>query len=221
MMSHNKEFSKALRDPLYARIREALYDINGSKRALEELKQSANILPDEDLIKSKQDDSKGVCQPQEDIVNHYAEESTPMNPIVPDNSKGFSEIEELDSEETVHFEEDGMKVINIPMEEVERRSQPKEKGNVYISSEVEQALDTLENAISMVKKYSFHSHKVTSGFTNEESPRKEMGYTVGSYSPKTSQLRSKSEVSIEVSIKNMPEGLSQEANGTASDIYLR
>lgn len=47
MMSHDKEeFSKALGEPLYARIREALYSTSGPKAMNGgELQQVASILP--------------------------------------------------------------------------------------------------------------------------------------------------------------------------------
>ncbi|KAF7804215.1 START-2 domain protein [Senna tora] len=156
-----KEFSKALGDdPLYARIREALYDTVEAENTMDdeqELKQSVTIL-----------EAKTVSL--EDTINQYADKSMPTNAIGSDNTKPISEIEELDGEEeeeeTVHMEEeeeDAMEVNDIPMEQVKTRSLLKDKKrNVNISSEVEEALDTLEKAISMVRKYRLRCDAVDS-----------------------------------------------------------
>lgn len=200
MMSHDEEFIKALGNPLYARIREALYDNLISERAKnEELKQSANILSGKDRTKSNQDEAEVVS----------ADNSTPNNAIGPDNSKQISEIEELDCEETAHSKEEGMKGNNmhIPMGKVETRSLLKNnKRNVYISPEVEQAIDTLEKAISIVRNQKIQSQRPFYGFINEEFPR-------------PTKKCSKSEVSIEVSNQDVVEGRTiKESPGTDSVI---
>ncbi|KAI4348856.1 hypothetical protein L6164_009526 [Bauhinia variegata] len=268
-MNLDTTFSKALGDPMYARIREALYDSSGSKRAmdgeeftllptedlfdskqdeiksnknsteinagvlsngkafgeieeadsdvsLEELQQGVIILSDKDLGESKLDEARDVSQ--EGKSDQYANKSTPMDAIRLNNRKVFGEIVEADSEEIVHFEEDDKRVNDIPIEEIDARSPPKAKRNVRISSEVEQALQTLEKAISVVRKYGFISHRSSSSFDNEGPLFMENGEKVDSLAPKFGQVYSKGEVSFEVPNKDIIEGTSQEAPGTNSDI---
>ncbi|KAG4996535.1 hypothetical protein AAZX31_10G079900 [Glycine max] len=107
MMSHDKgEFSKALGDPLYVRIRDALYNTSGSKAMNgEELRQVASVLPAEDLVESEQGGEKDASK--EDMSNQYANDVMPMamNIEVQDSSKTFNEIVEVDCEEIVQGEE--------------------------------------------------------------------------------------------------------------------
>lgn len=218
MMDHDEDFLKTLEDPFYSRLREALYGINGSKRTLgaEELEQGVNILPGEDLVGSKQDETKDVSQ--EDKSNHHADNYASTNGLLLNNSKAFGEIEEVDSEETEHIEEDDKIVNDIPIEGVNTSSLLEGKRNVRIRPEVEQALETLEKVISIVREYGLHSNRPSPSFAHEESPCMEKGDVVDSYSPKLHQLDSKNEVSIEASNKDTLEGTSREALGTNSDI---
>ncbi len=105
MFKSDEDFSKALGDPLYTKIREALYSTNVSKRSVEgkELKSDACILPEEHLIGCTQDDMRDT-NPEFNITYHVSE-SEPKNARVTD-SKAFGEIEEEESEESRHFEED-------------------------------------------------------------------------------------------------------------------
>lgn len=212
-----EEFSKALGDPLYARIREALYSSSGSK-AMDgkELKQVARILPTEDLIESNQYGAKVVSQENEN--NQYANNVMSMatNAMVLDNSKAFGEIVAADSEEIAQSEKNDEKVNDIPNEDVDA-SVLKEKRSVYISSEVEHALDTLDKAISMVREYRFHSCMAASSIPNVEPPCREKGSRVDSY-PAKLHPSSKDEVTVEVLNRDVLEGTSQDAPVTNSDI---
>ncbi|KAK7268117.1 hypothetical protein RIF29_20804 [Crotalaria pallida] len=192
IMSQDKEeFSKALGDPLYARIREALYSVSGSKGTdSEELKPDARILPAEDLPESNQYGAKDVSWEDENI--QYANNVTSM---VLDNSKAFGEIVEADTEEIVQSEENVERVNDIPIEEV-NPSVPKGKRSVYISSEVEQALDTLDKAISVVRQYRLRSDKASYTFPNRDPPYlKKLGRD-DSYLAKHIHLGSKDEVTV-------------------------
>ncbi|KAI4300600.1 hypothetical protein L6164_033957 [Bauhinia variegata] len=257
-MNLDTAFSKAIGDPLYARIRESLYDISGSKRAMngEELMQDIKIVPGEDLTETKQDEEKDIIP--EDKSNNN---STPVNVGVLSNSKifggieetdsdipleqveqganvlpdkgsklvetrdvsqegksnqyrkVFGEIEEADSEEIVHFDVDDKKLNDIPIEEVDARSPAKANRNVRLSPDVDQAIQTLDKAISVVRKYGFLSRKQPSSFDNEECDK------VDSHSPKLSQPWSKGEVSVEVPNKDILEGTPQEAPRTNSLVH--
>lgn len=102
--NHDEEFSKALGDSLYVRIREALYSISRSNAIMdgEELKQVANILPAEELVQSKQDEAKDI---------QWGDRSNQ------DTNNYNGEILDAGSEEIVQIEEDVNKVHDIPIEE--------------------------------------------------------------------------------------------------------
>ncbi|XP_061362486.1 uncharacterized protein LOC133306211 [Gastrolobium bilobum] len=235
-MNHDQEFIKALGDSFYVRIREALYNVSGSKAMDgEELEQ---ILPAEELTQSEQDGRKDISwedrsnqyannfngeildADSEEIVEVHREESAQIegdfkkvrdipfeevytSSVLKDKRNGEivdaddEEIVAPDSEEIVHIMDDAKKVHDIQIEEDDTRSVLKGKSNVYISSEVKQALDTLERAISRLR---------------------EKGGTVDSYSAKLNQLCSKNEVSVEVSSSNVLEKISEEEPQTNSEI---
>lgn len=211
MTSHDNkgEFSKALGDPLYVRIREALYNTSGSM-ALNggEHQHDASVLPAEDLVESKDGGVNDAFK--EDINNQYANGAMPMatNTKVLDSSKTFGEIVEVDCEGFVQSEEDEEEVTDIPKKEVDA-SVLNGKRNVYISSEVEQALETLDKAISMVRKQQLHSRVASSSVVNKESSHKKNDDRVDSYSSKLIQPSSKTEVSVEVPDEDTPEDTSQ------------
>ncbi|KAG5063756.1 hypothetical protein JHK85_004939 [Glycine max] len=262
MTSHDKgEFNKALGDPLYVRIREALYNTSGSKAMNgKELQQVASVLPAEDLVESKQGGEKDASK--EDMSNQYANNVMPMavNNKVLDSSKTFNEIVEVDCEEIVQgkeknaskedisnqyannvmpmamntkelggrkkfaeiveidieeivlIEEDTEEVKDIQNKEVEM-SVLRGKRSIYIRSEVEHALETLEKAISMVREQRLHSRVVSSSVADEESPFMKNDDKVDTYSSKLTQPSSKNEVSVEVPNGDISEGASQEALG--------
>ncbi|XP_019455369.1 PREDICTED: uncharacterized protein LOC109356499 isoform X2 [Lupinus angustifolius] len=208
--SHDKELIKALEDPLYVRIREALYSINGSKAINgEDLTQVANI-------QSKQDAAKHISW--EDRSNQHA--NILNGEIVEDIIDSVEEdIVEADSEEIVQIEKSDKKVDDIPNEQVDIdiRSVVKGKRNVNISSEVKLALGTLDRALSMVRKNRFHSRRSSSRSANDESRCMEKDGVVDSYSSKLVQECSKIEFSFQVSNSNIVEEISQEP-GTNSVI---
>ena len=123
----------------------------------------------------------------------------------------------MDSEDIAQNGENHEEVNEIPSEEVDA-SIPKGSRNVYISSEVEQALETLDKAISVVRKYRLHSSMASSSVPNEESPRMTKGGRVDSHLGKLTHQSSKSEVTVEVSNSDTLERTSQEGPATNSDI---
>ncbi|GAU28811.1 hypothetical protein TSUD_21480, partial [Trifolium subterraneum] len=215
----NEEFSNALGDPLYARIREALYstttsgseDVNST-----ELQQVARIHPAEGLVESKQGGEKDVSK--EDKTNQCSNNimSLTTDATVLENGKVCGEIVELGKEEIMQSVEDGDKVNGI-LDEVGPIAQ-KGKRSVFIRSDVEQALETLEKAISMVREYRFHSETASSSFVKEESPCMKKHGRVDSYSTTNVKPCDKNEISVEVPNNNIQEGTSEEAPWTNSDI---
>ncbi|XP_047163401.1 uncharacterized protein LOC124833068 [Vigna umbellata] len=202
MTNHGKgEFNKALGDPLYVRIREALYNTSVSKAMNGgELQQVATA---EDLVESKHEEEKDASK--EDMSNQYANNAMPMTTNTEElgSSKTFGEIV-VDTEEIVEIEEGNKEVEDIPMKEV-NKSVIRGKRSVYIRSEVEHALQTLDKAISMVRE-----QRLTTCIKNDD--RKD------SYSLKLTQISSKTDVGAEVPKGDIPKGALQQGRDTNSGI---
>ncbi|CAL5194348.1 unnamed protein product [Lathyrus oleraceus] len=223
MMNNDKELSKTLTDSLYVRIREALYSIRESNaKGEEELMQIASVLPAEELIQSKQDSEKDISRYSYDgeILVAGSEETVKseknINEVdeIPIEEGGLSfvlkgnkncEIVAADSEEivveanieeTVQIENNTNKEHSISVEYDDTRSVQKTKSNVYINSNVKQALETLERAISAVRKYGFHSRRFSFTFANEAAASKEKGDEVDQYSAKLFQPSAKNDIGI-------------------------
>ncbi|GAU17527.1 hypothetical protein TSUD_340710 [Trifolium subterraneum] len=102
--------------------------------------------------------------------------------IVDANSE---EIVEANIEEIVQIEKDVNKENGISIEHDDTKGVLKRKSNVNISSNVRQALETLERAISSVRKYGFHSRRFSFSFANEATIGKEKG---GEFDPHSAKL---------------------------------
>ncbi|CAI8614952.1 unnamed protein product [Vicia faba] len=232
MMNNDREFSKALTDSLYVRIREALYNTRESNfKGEEERKQVASILPAEELIQSKQDSENGTSREgrrsnqnensyNSEILDAGSEESVQrekdINKLheVPMEEGGSSfvlkgntncEIVDADSEENiveanideiVQIENNTNKEHDISIEYDDTRDVQKRKSNVYINSNVKQALETLERAISAVRKYEFPSRRFSFTFANEAAACKVKGDEVDQYSAKLFQPSAKNDIGI-------------------------
>lgn len=215
MSSDKEEFSKALGDPLYARIREALYSTTTSASEVAnsgELQQVAKIHPAEYLVESKPGGEKDASE--EDKISQCANNdmSPTMDATELENSKAFGEIVELDKEDIIQSVEDDEKVSVIPNKEVGTIAQ---KGkSIFIRSDVKQAIETLDKAISMIREYRLHSEMASTSFANEESPCMEEIDRVDSYSTKIVKPSDKNGVPN----KDILKGTSQEEPSTNSDI---
>lgn len=215
MSSDKEEFSKALGDPLYARIREALYSTTTSASEVAnsgELQQVAKIHPAEYLVESKPGGEKDASE--DDKISQCANNdmSPTMDATELENSKAFGEIVELDKEDIIQSVEDDEKVSVIPNKEVGTIAQ---KGkSIFIRSDVKQAIETLDKAISMIREYRLHSEMASTSFANEESPCMEEIDRVDSYSTKIVKPSDKNGVPN----KDILEGTSQEEPSTNSDI---
>ncbi|GLT44960.1 hypothetical protein SLA2020_188310 [Shorea laevis] len=185
--NYDEDYGKVLNDPLYARIREALYTIKESHNTLEgqELKNEACIQDDEHFIKETLDVTGNMKQ--EGHVNAHIDEPSP------DIAKGakrtsFGEIEEEENEESTFVDGEIEEEKNEESTYVEEcqaiekslasipadKNQVNNKRNICIRPEVQQALGTLEKAISIVREYGHNSQTkaISSGFP-EDSPDSE------------------------------------------------
>ena len=216
MSSDKEEFSKALGDPLYARIREALYGTTTSASEVVnsgELQQDARIHPAEYLVESKSGVEKDTSK--EDKISQCSNNVMPLTIDAPvrENSKALGEIVELGEEEIIQSVEDDEKVSGISNEEVGAIVQ-KGSRSVSISSDVKQAIETLDRAISMIREYRLHSEMALSSFAKEGSPCMEKIDRVDSYSTNIVKPCDKNEGRVEVPNKDILEGTSQEAPST-------
>ncbi|KAK7337338.1 hypothetical protein VNO77_17905 [Canavalia gladiata] len=132
MMGHDKdkEFSKALGDSLYVRIREVLFSISESNSINEEeLKQDETVTTTE-AIQIEQDEAKD----ESDSSNQCANISN--GEILDAGSEG---IVEADCEEIVQIDEDVNKLLDVPIEEGDswRKVKGKRNGEIVDADDVE------------------------------------------------------------------------------------
>ncbi|KAK7828532.1 uncharacterized protein LOC111990545 [Quercus suber] len=227
MFKCDEDFSKALGDPLYTKVREALCSTYVSNRAVEgkEQKTDACVLPEEHLIGSSRDDMSDTIL--EVNGTYHVDESEPKNARVTDR-KAFGEIEEEESEESKHFEEDSKDIEKVSTKEfiescnedmekvlskefIESCSNVNDNRNILIRPEVEQALGTLEKVISMVRVYGFNAQpRFSSGVISEEPPIMDKSLLKDTNSLEDDRVSSNGEASLEVSKKETIERTSQE-----------
>ncbi|XP_006339177.1 uncharacterized protein [Solanum tuberosum] len=122
----DEDFSKALKDPLYARIREALYS---------------------DKIPLELQDMKKNAVPLDEETRRKNDEKCPVQKV-------HSEIEEIEDEacEKIEYQnQDDRNIHDSPVNQIVQK--PSKHENVGISPEVRQALVTLDKAISIIREY--------------------------------------------------------------------
>ncbi|KAE8125254.1 hypothetical protein FH972_020085 [Carpinus fangiana] len=219
----DEDFSNAMGDPLYTKIREAVYSTNVSKKTLEaeELMTDACTLPEEHPIETKQDDLRDTNQ--EVHSDYHVSESEPENARAK-NRKAFGEIEEEESAESRHFEEDSEDIDHISAKEFREMCHVNGKKNILIRPEVEQALGTLEKVISVFQEHGFNAQTgCSSGFTGEDPPNMEKGLVKNSNSSKDDRVCSNGEVNLGVSEKESTERTSQERprNSSSNQSFRR
>ena len=164
----DEDYSKALGDPLFSLIREALYSSNKSGEVLEvqELKSEPHLLPNENLVGGTQDDDAHDIE-QTIHANDHAGES-PLKKAQDTKRKAFGEIEEEESEENTRLGE-GVKTTNQPStNKFADINGVNAKKRISIHPDVEEALGTLEKAISMLRQYRFNAQSRSSSFSDEE-----------------------------------------------------
>ncbi|KAK4392017.1 hypothetical protein Sango_1979500 [Sesamum angolense] len=127
----DEKFCEALKEPLYARIREALYSGNTSLN-LENLERGTSIMVEESREALGDDDAK--------------ENSRCDDPIV------GSEAEEVMNEEESVISTKGEEALTTTNAIGENYVGPKTRKKVHVRPEVEQALKTLDKVISMFRE---------------------------------------------------------------------
>ncbi|GMP98511.1 hypothetical protein CsSME_00046365 [Camellia sinensis var. sinensis] len=166
----DENFSKALRDPLYARIREALYSDKKQKGALEpeNVKNGACIFPEERVEPMLAGNGN---MDLEVIGDGHAIETLPKDVVVVDH-QARTEIEEIveeDIEQSRHLEEDGKEIRNPTTSQIEEKCYVNNYKKVGINPQVKQALETLEKAISIFRERGFDPQtRSFLGVTREE-----------------------------------------------------
>ncbi|XP_021892474.1 uncharacterized protein LOC110810580 isoform X2 [Carica papaya] len=166
--NRDEGYSKALGNPLYTKIRKALYGIEESDdpRKENEMKGSECIIPQQQLIKDVE--TEGFAMDMEQKFHSHESESSPENRQTT-GGRTFGEIEEEESEDTSQ-DEVSLKVIDkSEANKIEAGSQVNGKRSVFVRPEVEEALGTLEKAISMIREYGFGvASGSPSSFSDEE-----------------------------------------------------
>ncbi|KAL0316021.1 UNVERIFIED_CONTAM: hypothetical protein Sradi_5480300 [Sesamum radiatum] len=152
----DEKFCKALKEPLYARIREALYSGNTSLN-LENLEKSTSIMVEESREALGDDDAKENSRCDDPIVGSEAEEV-----MVGDKNKPseIEEVEEIHARGRKSLQNEEESVISTKGEEAltttngigENYVGPKTRKKVHVRPEVEQALKTLDKVISMFRE---------------------------------------------------------------------
>ncbi|KAJ0089066.1 hypothetical protein Patl1_32762 [Pistacia atlantica] len=234
--SDSEEYSKALKEPLYARIREVLYSRKESQETwkTEEPKNDTSVLPEEHLIEDMQD---GPSDAEQNVISiNHACESSPNNALVTDKKlvveidesmrekelrhdscimleehpiggmqdgpsdveqnahnvnhaseslpndaqvterKAVNEIEEEESEESTYLEESDKDMDQSFADKIPENCHVNVKTNVSISPRVQQALQTLEKAIHIVREHGFNGQSSPSLLlTNKKPPNTEKG----------------------------------------------
>ncbi|KAM6547782.1 hypothetical protein CsatB_019458 [Cannabis sativa] len=168
MFTGDDEFNKALKDPLYTRIRETLCSTNKLNGSLKEETVDVVVVEEEELKSEAADLSEVKATSNLDYSKVIDQNSNCNSHIVelPEQVAGSTascEIVEIKSEDSKNFDN------KILVEQMTETSHVNRKRNIIISSDVEQALGTLEKVISMVKEYGFNT-KTPSWFTSERSP---------------------------------------------------
>lgn len=151
----DEDFAKALKDPFYAQIREALYSENTVKEVPEpnELNSDAHVLPAYHAVKTVQ--AEGGDVDNKVLPNGHAMGFSPDTPVIA-NKRVNGEIQEMEEEEFAHnkpFEVESKETYTTLSNQVVEDCCNEKKKEVVISSEVNQALGILEKAISMFREY--------------------------------------------------------------------
>ncbi|KAJ8570601.1 hypothetical protein K7X08_037573 [Anisodus acutangulus] len=144
----DEDFSKALKDPMYARIREALYSDEKIPNSYITLELQVPL--DEE---TRRNNDEKCPEPKVHRDNCVFNIPGQGNFEVRDKNI-HSEVEEIEDENCEKIEcldEDDRKVRDFPVNQLVQK--PTKNKNVGISPEVKQALGTLDKAISIIREY--------------------------------------------------------------------
>ncbi|XVE75842.1 hypothetical protein DITRI_Ditri12bG0123900 [Diplodiscus trichospermus] len=202
----DEDYSEALGDPLFALIREVLYSSKKSGEVFEaqEHKREAHLLPNETLIEGIQKDMHDI--EQKVYANDHAAES-PVEKAQDTKRKAFGEIEEEESEDSTYLEE-GITTTNQPSaNKFTDTNGANDKKRISIRPEVEEALGTLEKAISIIRQYGFNAQSRSSSFSGEETANLEEGAVKDLAYAADEDVSLKVDVPVEATSKKFEENL--------------
>ncbi|CAI9097556.1 OLC1v1034014C1 [Oldenlandia corymbosa var. corymbosa] len=169
----DEDFGKALKDPLYTRIREALYSnsLPTVGPQLEEQKHDTSFLLEEESRRTLEGSSSQEIVHDDDLSAH-----SEAGELFLQDKKPHIEIEEVkesDSEESISLAANGDKSGSLQVNEINTRTFA-DSPRITIRPEVEKALTLLDEVISIFQEYRsndetkfMHSPPVIAG---EESP---------------------------------------------------
>nr|GMD88016.1 uncharacterized protein LOC109150185 [Ipomoea batatas] len=163
----DEDFSKALKDPLYSRVREALYSDHPCNGASVLENSMGNI--DKQAKDASQDENVNM---DHIVINSQAEEeeeedSAGGNETIPCE---IEEIDEGDVEKSENSPEDDREQCDSPSNPVLHECFSSKNNKVVISREVQQALATLEKAISFIRENQWNVDARPSCGANAEKP---------------------------------------------------
>lgn len=233
----DEDFMKALEDPLYTHINEALYRKNQQNKVFEEKeldyqidqtgmhhfqeKQQQNLseeLPEnstelqlKNSIEVQQENS------MEDQMGHgICDADEPAKTA--NETIAFGEIEEEESKEGRHDEEEDQDRDDIVEISIAEKSDFKSQRISVISPEVEKALQTLDEVINMMRKCRFNTEvKVASYLSDEKPPDTEKDTEKNLSTLGDSNVRPKVERLASSSKKETMERAAEEAPRTSSN----
>ncbi|OVA07196.1 hypothetical protein BVC80_1289g121 [Macleaya cordata] len=166
----DEDFGKALKDPLYARTREGLNHENRLKKDLEpeslESKKSLDIRPEEPATETLRADTSVIDQTS---LGDHCGIQTPQADKSGIGQTSLSEIEEEEIVQETNIEEGGEVIDQSSSSLTVEQSHVSKEKKVFISPQVEHALDILNNVITMVRGGGFSIQTWSGlGSTNQE-----------------------------------------------------
>ncbi|XP_022151408.1 uncharacterized protein LOC111019346 isoform X2 [Momordica charantia] len=168
MFKSDEDFIKALKDPLYTHINEALYRRNQQDKVLVLEEKQLGDRIDQTAVHHSQEQWQENSIEDQKVHGIDADE-----PAVEINvTKAFGEIEEEESKESRHDdEEEDQDKDDILGESIAGKYDFKGQRISIISPEVEKALQTLDEVINMMRKCRFNTEaKAGSCLSNEKFP---------------------------------------------------
>ncbi|KAJ9181268.1 hypothetical protein P3X46_009414 [Hevea brasiliensis] len=199
--------------------------VQGGERASESMLENAQVTDKKDFCEIEEDESEESIQLKDEISD--TEQKVHSNEILQNTAlttdrKAVGEIEEEESDVSVEFENCSKSIGQTITNKVVQKSPINYKTNIHVSPEVEQALETLEKAISLVRECGFNSlGRFSSGLISEDTSNLQKGAEKDSTFVEDEES-SDSKVSIEVPEKvTIVERISHESKYSSCDRDVR
>ncbi|XP_023005700.1 uncharacterized protein LOC111498625 isoform X2 [Cucurbita maxima] len=232
MFKSDEDFMKALKDPLYIHIKEALYRKNQQDKAFEEKqlgsptdKTGLHPFPEEQLENSMEELLENSTEElQENSTEELQESSTEEQP---ENLMEYQKVNvelaktvmEANEKETFgEIEEEESNKTDILGRTVAENCNFKDQRISIISPEVEKALQTLDEVINMMRKGRFSGEaKAGSCLSDEKPPDIEKDTEKNSSTSEDQNVHPKVELFASLSRKQTAERASDEPPRTSSN----